>query len=76
MSGTPPTREGAMLAPSAELSWLALTSDQARVLYQLVREQQADIKQRWSPGIWAGLHEALFDIEMAGGAYIHRLPKL
>jgi len=65
-----------MLAPSSEVSWLALTKDQAQILYQLVHERRADITHRWSPGIWSGLSEALCDIDRAGGAYIRDLPSL
>ena len=67
-------RERAMLAPSSELSWLALTTDQAQILYQLVHENRTDITRRWSHGIWDGLSEALCDVERAGGAYIRELP--
>lgn len=70
----PPFRERAMLAPSSELNWLALTTDQARILYQVVRDQRADITVRWSPGICDGLSQALCEIERAGGAYI-RTPR-
>lgn len=70
----PAVRERAILAPSSELSWLALTADQAQILHRVVRENRADITQRWSPGIYDGLSQALCDIERAGGAYIRELP--
>jgi hypothetical protein len=63
------SREGAMLAPRAEMTWLALTSDQARILLRLVQEGRADITQRWSHGIWDGLYESLRNIDSCGGAY-------
>ncbi len=65
-----------MLAPSRELSWLAMTPDQAQILYQVVLENRANITQRWSPGICDGLSEALCEIDRAGGAYIRELPPL
>lgn len=80
MSPAPPNAclelpvRGRMLIPSSELSWLALTRDQAHILYQLVHENRANIMHRWSPGIWDGLAQALYEIEMAGGAYIRKLP--
>lgn len=72
----PPVREGAMLVPSSELSWLAMTADQAQILYRVVHENSADIKQRWSPGICDGLCRALCEIDRAGGAYLRSLPSL
>jgi hypothetical protein len=71
---TPPAREGALLVHSNELSWRALTSDQARILYRVVQENRANIKHRWSPGIFDGLSESLGEIERAGGAYVRSLP--
>lgn len=70
----PAFRERAILAPSSQLSWLALTTDQAQILYQIVHENRDDITRGWSHGIWDGLSEALCDIERAGGAYIRELP--
>jgi hypothetical protein len=70
----PSGRQGAMLAPSSDLSWLALTTDQATILYRLVHEHRGDITKRWSYGIWDGLSQALSDIKTAGGAYIRPLP--
>ena len=70
----PSIRERAILAPSSALSWLALTRDQAQILYWLIHENQAVIIRRCSPGIWNGLSQSLFDIERAGGAYIRELP--
>jgi hypothetical protein len=74
MSAATPVREGAMLAPSRDLSWLALTADQAGILYRLVQEHRGEITKRWSHGIWDGLSEALSNIKTAGGAYIRPLP--
>ena len=69
-----PFRERAILAPSSELSWLALTSDQAQILHRVVYENRAEITTRWSPGIFDGLRQSLSDVERAGGAYIRPLP--
>jgi hypothetical protein len=63
-------RPGAILGPSAELSYLAMTADQARILRQLAHERRAEIIQRWSIGIYDGLDEALWNIESAGAAYV------
>jgi hypothetical protein len=49
---------------------LALTPEQARILYDLVQVNSALIEGRWSRGIWYGLVDALFWIECAGGAYV------
>jgi hypothetical protein len=69
-----PVRPDPLLVPSSKLSWLALTSDQARILYRVVQENRANITHRWSQGILEGLTESLADIERAGGAYIRKLP--
>jgi hypothetical protein len=58
-----------MLAPRTEMTWLALTRDQARILLRLVQEGRANITERWSHGIWDGLSESLLDIASCGGAY-------
>jgi hypothetical protein len=67
-------RQSAMLVPSSQLSWLAMTKDQAKILYQIVHENRADITKRWSAGIRDGLYQSLYDVERAGGAYIRLLP--
>lgn len=69
-----PVREHPLLLPSSKLSWLALTQDQARILYQVVRENRTDITRRWSPGIFDGLSTSLRDVDRAGGAYIRKVP--
>jgi hypothetical protein len=69
----PDSLRAALLVPSGDLKWLALTTDQAQILYELVRENRDDITRRWSHGIWDGLSEALRNIERGGGAYT-RLP--
>jgi hypothetical protein len=63
------SRCGAILVPTKELSWLAMTADQAQILYQVIREQRANITERWSHGIFMGLSDSLCDIHRAGGAY-------
>jgi hypothetical protein len=68
------SRPGSILAPTSEFSWLALTPDQAQILYRVVQESRADIARRWSHGIVEGLSQALRDIDRAGGAYIRTLP--
>ena len=68
--------EGAIVAPSSQFKWLALTTDQAQILCHVVRENRANITDRWSPGVWKGLSEALCDIDRAGGAYIRPLPPI
>jgi hypothetical protein len=70
----PPVRPEPLLVPSSKLCWLALTSDQARILYRVVEENRANITHRWSPGIFDGLSVSLREIERAGGAYIRSLP--
>jgi hypothetical protein len=69
-----PVHPDPLLVPSSELSWLALTSDQARILSRVVEQNRAYVTHRWSPGILDGLSEALGDIERAGGAYVRKLP--
>lgn len=64
-----PLRERALLVSSSELSWLALTADQARILRRLVHENRLDITRRWSHGIFDGLSRSLCEIDNAGGAY-------
>lgn len=63
-----------MLAPRSELDWLAMTSDQAEILYQVIHENHRIITKRWSDGVFDGLCRSLCDIELAGGAYIRRVP--
>ena len=70
----PSVREHAMLASSSELSWLALTTDQAQILSEVVAQNRSQICQQWSYGICDGLVQSLADIERAGGAYTHPPP--
>lgn len=70
----PSVRERAMLAPSSELSWLALTTDQAQILSEVVAQNRSQICEQWSYGICDGLVQSLVDIERAGGAYTRGLP--
>lgn len=70
----PTVRERAMLVPSSELRWLAMTSDQAHILNQIVHRHRAGITERWSHGIFDGLSTSLSEIERAGGAYIRTVP--
>jgi hypothetical protein len=68
------TTRSAMLVPSSELSWLALTSDQAHILNQIIHRHRAGITECWSHGIFDGLSNSLCEIENAGGAYIREGP--
>lgn len=69
-----PTRPCPLLVPRSELSWLALTSDQARILQRIIHDNRSQIRRQWSDGIFDGLGKSLHEVERAGGAYIRELP--
>jgi hypothetical protein len=59
-----------LTASSGARAPIVLTSEQARILYDLVMVNGALLQARWSHGIWSGLLDALLWIEVAGGAYV------
>lgn len=73
-AGHEPARPRPLLVPRSELSWLALTSDQARILQRIIYDNRPQIRRQWSDGIFDGLTKSLYEVEGAGGAYIRELP--
>jgi hypothetical protein len=51
-----------------------LTSDQAALLYDLVKEHRAAIVEKWAYGIYDGLRQSLMQIDRGGGAYLRSRP--
>ena len=49
---------------------IILTSEQAALLFDLVKERRADMIARTSYGIWDGLLQALAQIDRGGGALL------
>lgn len=60
-----------MTTPGGKRLPVALTSEQAQILYDLVEVNGSLIEARWSHGIWCGLLDTLLWIEAAGGAYVN-----
>jgi hypothetical protein len=48
-----------------------LTSEQAAILYDLVKANKEVLVSKWADGVFYGLLQALTNIDRSGGAYIH-----